>query len=54
MDIIISANEKILCLTQNKCMNLKKSMNEEEYRRWIENIVKVGRDGKENVQKIPV
>lgn len=54
MDIIISANEKILSLTQKKCMNLSGSMNEEEYRRWLENIVKVGMDDEANVQGIPV
>lgn len=54
MDIIISANEKILSLTQNKSMNLSESMNEEEYRHWIENIAKVGMDDEAKIQEISV
>lgn len=54
MDIIISANEKIMSLTQNKNLNLSESMTEEEYKRWLENIVKVGMDDETNVQGIPV
>ena len=38
----------------HKNLNLSESMTEEEYKRWLENIVKVGMDDETNVQGIPV
>jgi len=48
MDILISANEMILAMTQVPETRLVENMTEEEYTEWLDKMVKVGvEDGKE-------
>ena len=52
MEIIISANEKILSMTRDN--NLNKDMTEQQFTEWLNEIVKVGIADEPEVQKIPV
>ena len=54
MNVIISANEKILAITQNKDLNLTERMSEEEYINWIKNMVKVGTNDGTNFQGVEI
>ena len=49
MDIIISANEKILSMTQDESQSLSRSMTEEDYNNWLERMVKVKTDEENSV-----
>lgn len=52
MEIIISANEKILTITQEN--RLTRDMSEEEYIEWLNKMTKVGIEGEKEVQEIPI
>ena len=52
MDIIISANEKILSLTQDN--RLLENMTEKEYADWLNKMIKVGTDNETEIQKVPI
>lgn len=52
MDIIISANEKILDITQ--CNRLSENMTEEEYMEWLNKLTKAGTADATEVQEIPI
>lgn len=52
MEIIISANEKILSMTKDN--NLNKDMTEEQFTEWLNEIVKVGVSDEPKVQEVPV
>lgn len=49
MDIIISANEKILSMTQDESHALIYSMTKEDYNNWLERIVKVKTDEENSI-----
>lgn len=52
MEIIISANEKILAITQD--YRLSQNMSEEEYAEWLNKLIKVGIEDEKEVQKVPI
>lgn len=52
MEIIISANEKILAITQDN--RLSQNMSEEEYIEWLNKLIKVGIEDEKEVQKVPI
>lgn len=52
MEIIISANEKILSMTTDN--SLYKDMTEQQFAEWLNEIVKVGIEDEPEVQKITV
>lgn len=52
MEIIISANEKILAITQDN--KLSRNMTKEEYTEWLNKMIKVGIEDEEEVQKVPI
>lgn len=52
MEIIISANEKILAITQDN--RLSHNMSEEEYTEWLNRLTRVGIEDEKEVQKIPI
>ena len=52
MEIIISANERILSMTKD--YNLNKDMTEEQFTEWLNKIVKVGMVDEPKVQEISV
>ncbi len=51
MEIIISANEKILAMTQNEKKRLFKNMNEQEYMKWIHEMTEEVVNGEDGIQK---
>ena len=52
MEIIISANERILSMTKDN--NLSKDMTEQQFTEWLNEIVKVDMADEPKVQEIPV
>lgn len=52
MDIIISANEKILTLIHDN--KLSKNMTREEYTMYINKIVNMVAEDEEEIQKVPI
>lgn len=52
MEIIISANEKLLAITQDN--RLSQNMSEEEYIEWLNKLIKVGIEDEKEVQKVPI
>ncbi len=52
MEIIISANEKILAITQGN--KLSRTMTEEEYIEWLNKLIKVGTENEKEIQKVPI
>lgn len=50
MEIIISANEKILAMTQNEKMRLWENMSEQEYKEWIYRITGEEADSRNEIQ----
>lgn len=54
MDIIISANDKVLAITQNSHLNLFEKMSEDEYITWMEKLMKVGIDDETNLQGVEI
>lgn len=54
MDIIISANDKVLAITQMPGLNLSKRMSEDEYIKWMERLMKVGMDNGTNFEDVEI
>lgn len=52
MEIIISANEKILNITQEN--RLSKNMTEKEYIEWLNKMTKVEIEDEKEIQEIPI
>ena len=52
MEIIISANEKILSMTNDNSLN--KDMTEQDFMEWLDEITKVGMTDESEIQEIPV
>lgn len=52
MEIIISANEKILSMTNDNSLN--RDMTEQQFMEWLDEITKVGTADESQVQEIPV
>lgn len=52
MEIIISANERILSMTKDN--NLREDMTEQQFMEWLDEIAKVGMTDEPEIQEIPV
>jgi hypothetical protein len=52
MEIIISANEKIVSMTKKN--NLSKDMTEQQFMEWLDEIIKVGMADEPEIQEISV
>ena len=52
MEIIISANEKILAIIQKN--KLSENMTEREYMEWLNRLIKVETENEKEVQEIPI
>ncbi len=52
MEIIISANEKILAITRDN--RLSQNMSEEEYTEWLNKLINVGIEDEKEIQKVPI
>lgn len=49
MEIIISANEKILNMTQNLNIMLGENMSKQEYSNWCDEIVLIGEEDEKTI-----
>ena len=54
MEIIISANEKILTMTQARENRLSRDITEEEYIEWLNKMSKVGIEDEKEAQEISI
>ena len=54
MDVIISANDRVLAIIQNPDLNLSERMSEGEYIAWMEKLMKVGVDDGKDVQAVEI
>lgn len=54
MEILISANEKILNMILNGGVNISEDMTEQEYLRWLQKITGEKKDNEHRIQEIPI